>query len=121
MVLYYLDSYAIIEIVLGNRNYQQYKGKEVITSKLNLFEVHFKFLREFGTERANAALQEYYKYAIDYGPEEIIGASRFKLQHRKRNISPTDALGYIIALRNGAKFLTGDKEFKDMNNVEFMK
>ena len=121
MVLYYLDTYAIIEIISGNKNYDRFKGKELITCKLNLFELHFKFLRELGMEKANAALFSYYNYAIDYNLNEIIEASKFKLYHRKRNLSPADALGYIIALKNGAIFVTGDKEFRDLPNVEFVK
>ena len=33
----------------------------------------------------------------------------------------TDCVGYVVAKRVGVKFLTGDREFKDMPNVEFVK
>lgn len=58
---------------------------------------------------------------MDYDQNVIEGASRFKLQYKKRNLSMTDCIGYILAKKLGIKFLTGDKEFEDMENVEFVK
>jgi hypothetical protein len=45
----------------------------------------------------------------------------FKLQNRGKKFSYTDSIGYLISLRNRIKFLTGDKQFRDMPNVEFVK
>ena len=39
----------------------------------------------------------------------------------KRNVSMTDCVGYILAKQLGIKFLTGDKEFEHLDNVEFVK
>ncbi len=33
----------------------------------------------------------------------------------------TDCIGYIFAKQLGIKFLTGDKEFENLDNVEFVK
>ena len=46
---------------------------------------------------------------------------RFKIKNIKRSLSYADCIGYIIALRYGIKFLTGDKEFETLENVEFVK
>ena len=53
--------------------------------------------------------------------EEIKQANMFKLLHKKRNISYIDCIGYNIALFRNVKFLTGDKQFADFSNVEFVK
>ena len=45
----------------------------------------------------------------------------FRLLNKKRKLSYVDCLGYILAGMNGAKFLTGDNQFKDLQNVEFVK
>ena len=58
---------------------------------------------------------------LGFKDNEIFSASKFKLANIKRRISYSDAIGYIIAKENELKFLTGDKEFKDMDNVEFVK
>ncbi len=62
-----------------------------------------------------------YPLAIDYDKNTIEMASRLKLQYKRRNLSMTDCIGYTIAKNLGIKFLTGDKEFQDLENVEFVK
>ena len=42
---------------------------------------------------------------------------RLKFKH----MSFPDVIGYVVAKRLGIKFLTGDNDFKDMKNVEFVK
>ena len=48
---------------------------------------------------------------------------QFKLKLRKqgKKISYVDAIGYQTALESGTKFLTGDKEFEELENVEYVK
>ena len=46
---------------------------------------------------------------------------RKELKEKGLNISYIDAIGYTISLERGIKFLTGDKEFKNLPNVEFIK
>jgi len=33
----------------------------------------------------------------------------------------TDCVGYVLAIRNNLKFLTGDEKFENKKNVEFVK
>jgi len=42
-----------------------------------------------------------------------------KIKHK--DLSIPDVIGYIVAKRYGAKFLTGDEGFRNMENVEFVK
>jgi predicted nucleic acid-binding protein len=46
---------------------------------------------------------------------------KFRLKEKAKRLSYVDAIGYQLALEKNAKFLTGDKEFKGMKNVEFVK
>jgi predicted nucleic acid-binding protein len=46
---------------------------------------------------------------------------KFRKKNKKRNLSYADCIGYIYALKNNLIFLTGDKEFEDLKNVEFVK
>jgi len=48
-------------------------------------------------------------------------ALRIKLRQEERNLSIIDALGYALARKHEALFLTGDKEFKDLEGVEYIK
>lgn len=120
-VKYFLDTYAIIEMIKGNQNYSKYLNAESYTSVLNLYELYFNLLKEFGEEIAGLYFNKYLPIKLDIKDEDIPSGSEFKLKHIKNNISYADALGYVIAARRGLKFLTGDKEFKNLPNVEFAK
>ena len=118
---FFFDSYAIFEIMKGNRNYEKYVNAFIKTTKLNLFELYHGFLKDSESEKAEAALREYYKFCIDFDKETIKEAAELKIRLNKRNISMTDCIGYALAKQFGIKFLTGDKEFENLENVEFVK
>ena len=48
-------------------------------------------------------------------------AMKFRYEHKKRKMSMTDCISYFQAKELGLKFLTGDKEFQDLDNVEFVR
>lgn len=119
--VYFFDSYAVMEIAYENQNYKDYSDKNPVLTKLNLFEIFYHILRESGEEDANKVFQKYFSFAVDFNENVIKEAARFRLEHKKRNLSMTDCIGYIIAKKLGIKFLTGDKEFENLDNVEFVK
>lgn len=119
--LYFFDSYALIELIKGNENYKPYAPAGMLFTKLNLFEVYYALLRLDGEEQAESFLRTYSYYVVDYDETIIADAARFRLHYAKRNLSMVDVIGYITAKRWNIKFLTGDKEFADLENVEFVK
>ena len=60
MKSFFFDTYAFFEILNGSENYRKYISVRIITSKLNLFELYSKILRESNEEEAHIALEEYY-------------------------------------------------------------
>ncbi len=118
---YFFDSYALIELIKGNENYKEYAPVGMIFTKLNLFEVYYALLRLDGQQKADSFLYSYSYYAVDYDETVIADAAHFRLQYAKRNISMVDAIGYVVAKRFFMKFLTGDQQFKDLENVEYVK
>jgi uncharacterized protein len=119
-VKYFLDTYALIEILHGNPKYLKYTKKELFTTKLNLYELYYNLLRDFSKEKAKELFFQFADFIIDVKDEYIFSAAQFKREHRKKGISYCDALGYAIADTEGMRFLTGDKEFKCIENVEFV-
>jgi predicted nucleic acid-binding protein len=119
--IYFFDSYALIEILKGNQNYAPFLNCFVITTKINLFEVYYHFLREQNDTQAREFLTAYYPVAIDFDQETIAEAALFKRENKKKNLSLVDCIGYVLAKRYGIRFLTGDKEFEDVDKVEFVK
>ncbi|HLD02604.1 MAG TPA: PIN domain-containing protein [Candidatus Nanoarchaeia archaeon] len=118
--IYFFDTYALIEILKDSPSYQKYTSARIITSKLNLYEL-FYYLTKTNNPLAEKLLQDYNNIVIDYGIDAIAFAVNFKLANNSRNISIADSIGYAIAKLSGVKFLTGDKEFENMGNVEFVK
>ena len=119
--LYFFDSYAVIEILRNNENYIKYASAIVFMTKLNLFEVYYAILRQDGRKEADSFLLQHASFAIDYDENVIAEAAQLKLLHKSRKISMADAIGYIVAKRFSMKFLTGDQQFKDLENVEYVK
>lgn len=118
---YFIDTYAIIEIIKGNPNYKKYTEEDFVTSIFNLYELYFNILKTEGEQIAQEYYYQFKQFLIEIADDYIFNASNFKFKNNKSDISYTDALGYTIAIDNGLKFLTGDKEFKELDNVEFVK
>jgi predicted nucleic acid-binding protein len=120
-LVFFFDSYALIEIYKGNLNYEKYKKSKVITSYLHVFETYYSLIREHKEEEISDFFKSIRNFCINLEFEWIPKASKLRQVHKKRELSYADCLGYIIAQEMGIKFLTGDKEFEDLPNVEFVK
>ncbi|MDO8508812.1 MAG: PIN domain-containing protein [Nanoarchaeota archaeon] len=118
---FFFDTYAFVEIVKGNSNYLPYKDAEVVTTKMSLFELYHGFLKDKNEELGKKTIEIYYKFVKDFDEEVIKEAAKLKFKLNKRDLSMTNCIGYTFARQLGIKFLTGDKQFGDMDNVEFVK
>ncbi|NQV91385.1 PIN domain-containing protein [Candidatus Woesearchaeota archaeon] len=118
---FFFDSYAFFEILKENPNYKKYNHLGIITTRLNLMELHYGLLRFLGEKVAEEAYENFNIYTIEINDLVIKEANKFKLSHRKRKLSYVDCVGYIFAKMVGVKFLTGDKQFEDLDNVEFVR
>ncbi|MBS3150934.1 type II toxin-antitoxin system VapC family toxin [Candidatus Woesearchaeota archaeon] len=125
MVGYYFDSYALIELTKGSENYKPYIYTEGIFTFLNLIECYHSWFSELGEEKANFYFSLFKKYCVPVVDDDIKKGVKLRIQMRNQDKfqkpSFADCIGYVIALRFGVKFLTGDNAFKNMENVEFVK
>jgi len=119
--IFFFDSYAILEILRGSENYKKYKECIIVTTKLNLFEVFYSILKNTEEKNYDLLFERYYESAIDFDINVIKEAAKLRLKYKKNDLSMTDCIGYILAKEWNIKFLTGDKEFENMENVEFVK
>mgnify|MGYP001586243951 CR=1 FL=1 len=119
--IFFFDTYAIIEIIKGNPNYERFKKEKIITSFLNIIELHYSVLKNSGKEDATLISAEYARYIVPISLEAIEEANLFRLGNIKKKISTADAVGYILSKKFSVKFLTGDKEFEKLDNVEFVR
>jgi len=118
---YFFDSYALVELFKGNENYKRFQKAKVITSYFHLFELYYGLLREHNEEEFIEFFKYLQNFCIELKFDWIIDASKFKQKYKQRYLSYADCIGYIIANNLDIKFLTGDKEFEDLSNVEFVK
>lgn len=125
MIRFFYDSYAVIEYLNGNQNYRYYfEEADGVLTKLNLMEVYFRILVKNGSRAGKDVLKSFSRYLIDFDIQAIEGAMKLRLDlkdSKQLDISYADALGYYLSRQTGMKFLTGDKAFKTLESVEFIR
>jgi uncharacterized protein len=118
---YFFDSYAIIEIIKGNENYNFVCDLTVITSPMNYAEVYYALLLLYDKEAVSNMLKNINFQFLEITSEIAKSAAIFRHKNKKANLSYIDCVGYELALNNDLLFLTGDKAFEDLENVEFVR
>jgi len=118
--IFFCDTYALIEIIGGNSKYKKFLKQILITSTHNLMELYYAFLRDYNEEIADKYFDIWSSFSIRIPNGTIKNAMKFKLIHRKDNLSYTDCIEYIYSIENGVTFLTGDIKFKNLDHVEFV-
>ena len=78
-------------------------------------------MNEFDELTANYWYRQLNQYCKSVDKLIMVKGTKFKYEYRKKKISFFDAVGYVYARENNFKFVTGDKEFEKMKNVEFIK
>lgn len=116
-----LDTYTLVEIYLGNEKFAEYLNVEFVITDLTLAEFYGVLLREYGESEAELWFKKLERYALPVIKEILIAGIKFRYEHKKQNISFFDAVGYIFSLKKRYLFVTGDKEFENLSNVEFKK
>jgi len=125
MARLFADTYALIELLKGNPNYENYSQADLIATEFNILELTYALFRDFGRDEA-AKVVKLIRDKIDILPTEdsdYLDASEFRKSNNKtgKKLSLIDALGYSCSRKLGIKFLTGDREFIEMENVEYIK
>ncbi len=118
---YFLDTYALIEILRGNALYKQLLNETCHTTMMNLLELHYILLKDFSAEKSDEIITTYKPLCIPVTLADIQLASRYRKKRSKNQLSYIDCLGYSTAQNNTFVFVTGDKEFAGESGVKFMK
>lgn len=118
----YFDTYAFCEVVKGNKNYEKFKeGYSITTTRFNLMEFFYSLLSTLGEEIASNGYNSFLDFCIEIDDETIKDAMKFRFANKSKRLSYVDCIGYIIAVKNNILFVTGDEQFRNMPNVEFIK
>ncbi|RMF88953.1 MAG: type II toxin-antitoxin system VapC family toxin [Methanobacteriota archaeon] len=123
-----VDSFAWLEILKGTEKgktaLELMKGKKLLTSVANLYEVHYRVAEIKDTKTARRFIEKIKIHAKVTGIDEdtALEAAKIKLESKRRRIKigAVDCLIYATARLHGAGLLTGDDHFKDLENVLYL-
>lgn len=126
MVKVFYDSYAVLAYINGENAYVKYfDDKEVsgTLTKLNLMEIYFRTAKLHGHKAARQIIDRFSRYLIDFDIGDIAGSMRLReeLMKKRTDISYVDALGFYLAKKMQILFLTGDRQFRELDGVRFVK
>ena len=123
---YFFDTYALHEIEEGGENYLKFSNEVgIVTTTLNLMELYYSYFVKRGLAAAEMTFNHFRPFCIDINDKTLKDAAvmraQLKAKSKKSNVSYIDCLGYVIAQQLKIKFLTGDREFEGLDNVEFVR
>ena len=119
---YFFDTYAFVEYLRGNPLYKQKVEGGGITSILNLMELYHRALAEHGEDVADRVYLTFRAFAVGFDDDDVRNAMKLRLKLKGKGVATSyaDAVGYYLSLKHNFRFLTGDKAFRDLENVEFL-
>ena len=114
------DTYALMELLGKNPNYEKYLDKDIIINDFIFAEFCYNLIKE-NKKNMHEYLNEVEPAIVRASVKLIKLAMEFKHKNKSKKMSMTDCISYFQAKELGIKFLTGDKQFENLEEVEFVK
>lgn len=118
--MYCLDTYALVEIANGNPKFSFLMKEDFIITNTTLAEFYRILLRDKDKEEAEYWVEKLSNFTVNITKEIMLKAQEFRFANKKKDLSFFDCVGYIFSKENNYTFVTGDKEFRDLENVKFI-
>ncbi len=118
--MFCLDTYALAEIGNGNPKFSEFLNKEFIITDLTMAEYYSILYRDGKEDKAIYWCNKLAHFCKPVSREILIKALKYRIDHKKEDLSIFDCIGYIFALENNMKFVTGDRAFRNKENVIFV-
>lgn len=115
-----LDTYALVEICDGNPKFSTLLNEEVVITDLTMAEFYGCLYRKYDLKTAQYWLRKLTPLCHPVSREILIKAVQYRVDNKSQNLSFFDCVGYLFARENNIIFVTGDKEFKHKESVQFM-
>lgn len=126
MTDYFLDTWALIEILRKNPMYRAFSsGEDIVTTRLNLMEMAFQLLKR--DIPPGPLYRMFLPRAVAPSDDTILRAMEFRRSHPepgqpgRYRFSYIDAVGYTLAREQGLLFVTGDRDFRGLPGVEYLR
>ena len=122
-----LDSSAWLEYFFGSKKAEKVKlivdsSERIISSKINIFEVYYRILKEKNREQA----EKHVSFILSRAELDDLDTETLKLaadEKEKFGLGMADAIILATALKHNADIYTGDFDFKvakDLIKIEFV-
>ena len=115
-----LDTYALVEIGLDNPKFTHILNENFVITDLTMAEFYSLLYRQGNEEMAQHWYDKLKNSLAATNVDILIKALKYRIDNKKDNLSIFDCVGYIFSLENNMKFVTGDKAFKNKENVIFV-
>jgi predicted nucleic acid-binding protein len=116
--------------IWGNPNYGKYfteiqSKKNSYVSEITLIELYHHVFHNEGLEIADTIYSSVINHLniakLDHEVIKKAGVFRSDMLKQKRTLSYANCVNYILANKLEIKLLTGDEDFRGLENVEFVK
>jgi ribonuclease VapC len=123
--IFVLDSFAVLAFLGEEKGYDQVSRllhdatdhkAEIVMSAINLGEVWYQVARDFSSDRADEIVAELIGLEIEVVGVDWALARQAAVFKSKGGISYADCYAAALAKAHGATVVTGDKEFKRVEN-----
>jgi predicted nucleic acid-binding protein len=115
-----LDTYALVEINNGNPKFAGLLSHDLVITDITMAEFYALMYRAYDLKTADYWHKKMYFFCKAVSRDILLKAARFRVDNNRQNLSFFDCVGYVYALENNMKFVTGDKEFRNRKGVEFI-
>ncbi len=115
-----LDTYALVEIHNGNPVFASLMNEDVAIADITMAEFYAYLYKKYDAKTADYWHRKLSLFCRAVPREVLIKAVCFRVDSGKKNLSFFDCVGYLFSRENGMVFVTGDKEFKQLDGVEFI-
>ena len=115
-----LDTYALVEIWRGNPAFLRLFNENFVITDFALAEFYIFLYKQEKEKEADSWNETLSVYSRSISRSTLIKSLKYRYDNKKENLSIIDSVGYIYALENELKFVTGDKAFKGKDNVLFI-
>jgi len=116
-----LDTYALVEMSKENDKFLHLKNYDFVITNMTMAEFYGVLYNRFDKITADYWNRKFKTFCVPVSQEILLKAAMLKVDLKKQGVSLIDCVGYTFALENNMDFVTGDKEFEKMKNVQFMK
>ncbi len=116
-----LDTYALIELHNGNQKFTNLLNEKCVITDITMAECYGWLYQKHNLQTADFWHRKLSALCVPVPREIMLKAVRFRIDNKKENLSFFDCVGYVFARENNMRFVTGDREFKDKEGVEFIK